>query len=314
MLIASACAALLSIFTAYAKFLPAAVVASGHNILPVLIVAAFASRSVWTSVFSPSWKPAFMRACCVAGGQILHVLALFEGHLAKVVLLHHISPLLIPLIAWIWFGERMRLMTAIGLLIGFAGILVVIHPWRGAVIAFDFATVAALLSGVAAALSKMLLYDIARNYDQSARATFIQTFGMATFLSLPFAVYALFAGGEPPLHHATPLPLAMSGPVIGDRLTLAALAAFIAMAVVAVIDQLLTDRAYRLLPNAGIIGPFMYTSVAFSVLFDWWFFGRVPSADLLLGSALVIAGATLAVASVERSAREGNSRFSRPPD
>lgn len=74
------------------------------------------------------------------------------------------------------------------------------------------------------------------------------------------------------------------------------------MAVVAVIDQLLTDRAYRLLPNAGIIGPFMYTSVVFSVLFDWLFLGRPPGVSLLVGAGLVVAGATLAVISTERSA------------
>ena len=297
MLIASACAAMLSIFTAYAKFLPPAVVASAHNVLPVLIVAAFADRSVWASIFSRSLKPAFIRACCVAGGQVLHVIALFEGQLAKVVLLHHISPLLIPLIAWIWFGERMRGLTAIGLSLGFAGILVVIQPWRGASIAFDFPTIAALLSGFAAALSKMLLYDLARNYNQSARATFIQTFGMATLLSLPFAIHALLSGGDQPTHHSTAVSIG------GEPLIVVALAAFVAMAVVGVIDQLLTDRAYRLLPNAEIIGPFMYTSVAFSVLFDWVFLGKTSGPSLVAGAGLVVAGATLAVLSVERVAK-----------
>lgn len=301
MLIASACAALLSILTAYAKFLPPAVVASGHNVLPVLIVAAFADRSTWASILGASLKPAFVRACCVAGGQILHVIALFEGHLAKVVLLHHISPLLIPLIAWVWLGERMRGLTALGLLMGFAGIIVVVQPWNGAAIAFDAATIAALVSGAAAALSKMLLYDIARNYGQSARATFIQTFGMATLLSAPFAAYALFAQWEQPSPHAlTATTEAVA--INGDTLVILALAAFVAMAVVAVIDQLLTDRAYRLLPNAGIIGPFMYTSVVFSVLFDWLFLGRPPGVSLLVGAGLVVAGATLAVISTERSA------------
>jgi len=300
MLVASACAALLSILMAYARFLPPAVVASGHNILPVLLVAAFADRATWASVRSASLKPAFVRACCVAAGQILHVIALFDGHLAKIVLLHHISPLLIPLIAWVWLGERMRGLTALGLLLGFAGILVVVQPWHGAAIAFDVATVAALVSGSAAALSKMLLYDIARNYQQSARATFIQTFGMATLLLLPFAAYALFAGRDLPTHHGPTVEGVAAG---GDVMIVLALAAFVAMAIVAVIDQLLTDRAYRLLPNAAIIGPFMYTSVVFSVLFDWLFLGRPPGLDLIAGAGLVIVGATLAVISTERSGR-----------
>lgn len=47
----------------------------------------------------------------------------------------------------------------------------------------------------------------------------------------------------------------------------------------------------------------MYTSVAFSVLFDWLFLGRPPGLDLIAGASLVVAGATLAVLSTERSAR-----------
>ncbi|WP_230362473.1 DMT family transporter [Ancylobacter sp. Lp-2] len=297
MLIASACASLLAILTAYTKFVPPAVVASAHIVLPVLIVALIADRSVWAGILAPSLRPALVRACFVAGGQILHVLALFEGQLAKVVLLHHISPLLFPLLAWAWLGERMGRLTVVGLLFGFTGLLIVLQPWEGASLALDFATIAALCSGVAATISKLLLYKIARTYDQSARTTFIQTFGLAAILSLPLAVYAILSPGETRVAHSAP-------EMSGEQLVIVVVAAFIAMAVVAIVDQLLTDRAYRLLPNAELIGPFMYMAVLFSMLFDWVFLDRVPGTPLIVGAGLVVVGATLAI----KSAQDGLQR------
>ena len=69
--------------------------------------------------------------------------------LSDAMLLNTTSPLFVPLIVFFWSGVRIPLKLWVGLLVGFAGVIVILRP--GAEI-FDFGSIIALASGIVSAL------------------------------------------------------------------------------------------------------------------------------------------------------------------
>lgn len=62
----------------------------------------------------------------------------------------------------------------------------------------------------------------------------------------------------------------------------------VALGLLATAGQLLLTEAYAFAPAARV-GPFIYTSVAFAGLFDWWLFGKPPDAFTAAGAVLIAA-------------------------
>ncbi|MBM7092956.1 EamA family transporter, partial [Streptomyces sp. S12] len=60
--------------------------------------------------------------------QVCFVFAATQGDLLQAVLLYNTGPLFIPLVAWLWLGERLRPATLAGLALGFLGVLAVLQP------------------------------------------------------------------------------------------------------------------------------------------------------------------------------------------
>ena len=55
-------------------------------------------------------------------------IAILKMPLMNTVLLSNSAPLFIPLIAWLWLREKISASTAISLVVGFVGVLLILKP------------------------------------------------------------------------------------------------------------------------------------------------------------------------------------------
>jgi len=186
-----------------------------------------------------------------------------QARLADAVLLTYTLPLFVPLVEWLWLGERLSPRLAGPLAVGFVGIVVILRPTPGL---FRPVALLALLSAVLAAIGQVGIRRLTAT-EPAPRIVFYFA-AIATAIS---AVPAALAWVTPP---------AQLWPVVA------------AMGLLATGGQLLLTRAYSSAPAAWV-GPFLYTSVVFSGAFDWLFWRVLPDGLFLAGSVLVVVAAVL---------------------
>lgn len=189
------------------------------------------------------------------------------GHLplAEAALLKQTSPLFIPLIAFLWLKEGIRLFTKIALMIGFLGVYVILNPSEGA---FEFAVIIALLGAFLGGLAKVIIRRMA-NTESSPKIVFYFSFFTALFSAGP-----AIASWQTPSWQQTGM-LAL-------------------MALFSTLAQLLLSRAYALAP-AGLLAPFTFSSVAIASLIGWWLWNERVDWLTLIGITLIFAACTINV-------------------
>jgi drug/metabolite transporter (DMT)-like permease len=191
--------------------------------------------------------------------------ALAHMRLADAVLLNYSLPLFMPVVESLWLGEDFprRLWTPV--LVGFAGILVILRPGRGLV-------EPVALFGVASALFGAIAQVGVRRLTRTEPVTRI-VFYFAWTASLIAAV-----------------------PLVGTWRAPAGAVwyAVVAMGVTATLAQLALTRAYAHAP-ASQVGPFIYSSVVFAGLLDWLLFHKLPDAFTVAGGVLVAGAGILSL-------------------
>ena len=190
--------------------------------------------------------------------------AIARLRLADAVLLNQSMPLFIPLVERAWLGERIPTRLWGVLLLGFAGLLLILRPGTGV---FEPAALVGLASAVLASIAQVGIRRLTRT-EPVTRIVFY--FGLvASVVSLPPAVYWWNA-------------LARTWAVL------------LLMGVFATVGQLTLTRAY-VHATAASVGPFLYAGPVFAGLLDWLIWGRLPDALFVVGAIVVIAAATLAL-------------------
>lgn len=185
--------------------------------------------------------------------------------LAEAVLLNYSAPLFIPLAALLWVGESFSQRLWWPILIGFAGIGLILKP--GLSLLAPMA-----LIGVAAGIFSALAMAGIRKLTRSEPATRI-VFYFSLFATLGSAVPLLWAWQTPPA---------------GLWLLL------VLIGIVSTAAQILLTRAYAHAPAAKV-GPFSYGTVVFAALFGWALWNEVPDALSGAGTLLVIAAGVLTI-------------------
>jgi drug/metabolite transporter (DMT)-like permease len=191
--------------------------------------------------------------------------AIARLRLADAVLLNQSMPLFIPLVERSWLGERIpgRLWGVLAL--GFAGLLLILRPGTGV---FEPAALVGVASAVLASVSQVGIRRLVRT-EPVTRIVFY--FGLvASVVALPPAVY----------WWKSPSP--------------ATWAVLLLMGVFATVGQLTLTRAYVHAPAAQV-GPFLYAGPVFAGFLDWLVWNRLPDALFVVGAAVVVAAATLAL-------------------
>jgi drug/metabolite transporter (DMT)-like permease len=218
-----------------------------------------------------AWREHLVRGLAGLASMYCYFYAIARLGLSEAILLNYSLPLFMPLIARAWLGEAVpaRLWRALG--VGFLGIVLILRPGDGV---FRPAAFAALAAAVLAALAQVGVRRLTRT-DPITRIVFY------------FALISTVVSGLPVLTVWT-TPERRVWPVL------------MALGVLATLAQLLLTQAYARAPAAQV-GPFIYSSVVFAGLMDWWLWGRLPDAAFALGAVLVCAAGILALRSMGAS-------------
>lgn len=188
------------------------------------------------------------------------VAALREAPLASVYSVYMAAPLLIAALAAWWLGERVDAGRWLAIVVGLAGVLVILQPRPGGLswTAGVFATLSALCYALAAITARVL--------TRTERSPTM----VVTFLT----VVTLVAGGL-----AAPEWVAIRP---GDWLLIAATGALGA------VGQHAITEAFRHAP-AAVVAPIEYTALLWGLGIDFVVWSVWPNAAMLGGATLVIA-------------------------
>ncbi len=222
-----------------------------------------------------------LRASAGLVSMYCYFYALAHMKLAEAVLLSYTSPLFIPIIAFLWLHEPLNRRIRIAVVIGFAGVLLILKP------GLSIFQPVALVALSAALFASLAMVTIRRMSDTERPESIVFFF---TLLSTVISA----------------VPLTWAWQVPGRE----ALVILVFLGLAAMAGQLLMTKGYGLAPAAQV-GPFVYCSVVFASIIGWVFWGESLDPLSVVGSLLVfLAGITAARAGVRRNTDSGPFRRS----
>jgi len=256
------------------RSLPNAEVVFFRNALGLLMLLPLVARRGLRDLPTRHFKEHLVRGLAGLAAMYCFFYALAHMRLAEAVLLNYSLPLFMPVIERFWLKEPIPPGLWRSLVLGFAGVLLILKPGSGL-----FQPVA--LVGVSAALLGALAQVGVRRLTSTEPTTrIVFYFGMiATAVS------------------AVPLPSVWMTPPPELWLVL------LAMGTAATLGQLFLTRAYAQAPAARV-GPFIYAAVVFAALFDWVLWGKLPEPTSMAGAALVVAAGALTLRLAGRRSAE----------
>jgi len=213
-------------------------------------------------------------------GMFSNFSALTRLPLADATAISFASPLITVALAAVILKERVRVYRWTAVLVGFAGVIVMLVPH------FDVNHYA--VAGVASAATIGSLFAIfsafcnAGTVIQTRRLTQSETTSSIVFY---FSLVTAIAG-------ALTLPFAWHSPTGSELLAL------ISLGVLGGIAHIFLTESYRH-ATASVVAPFDYSAMLWALLFGYFVFGELPSALVYVGGAIV-AGAGLFVIWRER--------------
>jgi len=169
-------------------------------------------------------------------------------------------PIIIALIGAIAFGERLDARRWAAILIGFAGVLVIVRPGSTH---FHPAMLAAVLNALIYATFMLMTRRLAA-YESPETIQYLPAVGAAVLLT-PFALAR------------------WEWPDTWLEWTVACL-----LGVLGAIGHHLLALAHRYAP-ASVIAPFLYQQVIYMAVFGYLVFGDVPAPAVWIGAAIVVA-------------------------
>ncbi len=169
------------------------------------------------------------------------------------------TPLLITLLSVPLLGETVRWRRWSAVLVGFAGVLIMLQPGNGS---FELAAGAALAAATASALSIILVRKLSAS-ETTASIAFYTNAAVAVVMGCL-------------------LPIGFVPPSLAD-LALMALAGLTGGAAL-----MLLIAGYRR-AQAAVVAPFQYSQMLWGVVLGWLLWGDLPSSAIALGATFVVA-------------------------
>jgi drug/metabolite transporter (DMT)-like permease len=169
-------------------------------------------------------------------------------------------PILIAVIGALVFGERLDAGRWTAILVGFAGVLLIVRPGSAQ---FHPAMLAALLNALIYAIFMLMTRRLAA-YESPETIQYLPALGAAVLLT-PFAL-ARWEWPDGALEWAVACLLGVLGALGHHLLAL----------------------AHRYAPSR-VLAPFLYQQVIYMALFGYIVFGDVPAAPVWIGAAIVVA-------------------------
>jgi drug/metabolite transporter (DMT)-like permease len=216
-------------------------------------------------------------------------LALVAMPIAEAVAMFFVAPLFITLLSALLLGERVGPRRLVAVLIGFAGVVIVVRPGSGL-----FGYVALLPVGSAATYAIMQIMTRSLGVTDSAAtmAFWAQVIFIVTGIAMGLAVGdGRFAGsGDPSLDF---LLRTWRVPAADDLPLFALVGLLIAAA------SVLLFQAYRT-TEAATIAPFEYIALPIAAVWGFLFWGDVPDAIAILGMGLIVGSGVFIVVRTEQ--------------
>ncbi len=260
------CAAVMSTLSKAATGTPPLVILFLQYSISLLVFIPSAASAGRASLKTEHFWLQLFRSAAGAVCQLLFFMAVRSTPLLDSVLLSNAAPLFIPLVVYVWFGRAVRAPVWVSLVIGLAGIILIIKP--GPQMFHNPASLLALASGFFSALALVATNKLTET-EPPARIL-LYNFGLSTLLLAPLCLRTWTA-------------------LTGKQwLLLIGVGLFYAM------TQYLIIQAYRY-ASAAELSPFNYTVVIFSGLLGWWSFGNVPDVMAIVGTVLICSGGILSI-------------------
>lgn len=257
---------------------PVLIVVLGRYVVGALISAAIYWRAGAPAITPEMWRAHAVRGLFIAGTATTFFWSLTVLPLVEAVTLSFICPLIVPFVAALLLGERVRPTSVIAAAIGFIGVIV---SAQGAPSAED-SPLHAL--GVASVLVSAFLFSITMVLlRQRALADGAVTVSLLSSL-VPALIVAAPAIALSPPPHWPDWP------------------AFLLMGALAATFMYLLARAYAG-AEAQQLAPIHYSELVWASLLGYLIFQETPRVEIYFGAALIIAACLYAAYDERRLAR-----------
>lgn len=199
------------------------------------------------------------RALCLASSTYLMVVSVGLLPLGDVFAINHASPLILTALAALFLGERVGWRRWTAILVGFAGILIMLRPTPAA---FQWAALVPLFVALLSATRDVITRHITNTESSTAilayTTTIILLVGLAT---------SVFGNWQP---------------VAWTDLHVFALAALFQGTA-----HFLMIETFRL-AEAKVVAPFKYSTILWAVIIGYLIWGDLPDAWIISGGAVVV--------------------------
>lgn len=270
------------------------IVLSRSVIAAALTLIVLAASSRMGDLRTRRWSLHLTRGLLLVATNSFFFLALVAMPLAEAVAMFFVAPLFITILSAVVLREPVGRRRLAAVLIGFAGIVIMVRPGSGL---FGYTA----LSPVAAAATYAVMQILTRRLGATDSAAALAFYVQAVFIVVGIAMWLAvgdgrFAGSDDPsldfLLRRWRMPTGV------DLLLFGLVGLLIAVA------SVLLFQAYRI-TEAATIAPFEYIALPFATLWGFLIWGDVPDALALLGMTLIVGSGVFIVLRSEQLAASG---------
>ena len=184
--LAFACVAVMSALGKAAKEVPTGILVLFQNCISLLLFTPWILGKGVSQVRTSRSTLHILRAAAGLLSQVLMFVAVKRMPLVNAVLLSNSAPLFIPLVTWVWLKERIGGMVWVSLLIGFAGVILILKP--GLALLSDPIALIAISAAVFSALALVAVNRLSST--ESPQRILFYYFLYSSIAAAPFAVLA----------------------------------------------------------------------------------------------------------------------------
>lgn len=243
----------------------------------LLVIWARFAGVLWPTLSRRDWGLLGLRMVSEVGAAVCFLLALFNMPLANATAILQALPLTVTLAAALFLGEAVGWRRITAILLGFAGVLLILRPGPD-----GFNAYALLALG---AVGFVTLRDLVTRRLGAAVPSLFVAVSTAAAVTAFGAVVGLGVDWRPITGQNVGLVIGASVFVLGG--------------------YLFSVMAMRL-GDVGVVAPFRYTSLVWALCLGWTVFGDWPDSVTLVGALIVVGTGTFTLlrqASLRRSTR-----------
>lgn len=244
------------------------IVSLGRYVLGAAFAFVIWSHAGRPVITAEMWRAHGLRGLVIACSATSFFWALSLLPLAEAVTLSFVAQLLVPPVAWIMLGERMRLVNLAAIALGFAGVLIAVQGAPSAAEAPERPLGVALIlfAAVTYAISIALVRARAQ-LDGAPIVNLLASLIPALFVAAPALVF-----GTPPRLSDAPI--------------------FLLMGLLAACGWYLLARAYAKI-EAQRVAPLQFTELIWAALLGFVFFRELPRPEVVAGAAVIVSACAL---------------------